>query len=99
MSVGWLRDGSEEALRTAMAVCAPHLANLPIRINVRHAQSNPLWWSTSAEVDERFVAKFAGSEVRAIRLWREGVVLDGCGPFKRPPRTPQPGCTQASTVS
>jgi aminoglycoside phosphotransferase (APT) family kinase protein len=76
MSVGWLRDGSEEALRAALAVCAPTLANLPIRINIRHAQSNPLWWSTSAVVDERFVVKFAWSEIRATRLWREGVVLE-----------------------
>lgn len=27
-------------------------------------------------VDDRFVVKFAWSEVRAIRLWREGIVLD-----------------------
>ncbi len=59
-----------------MAACAPQLANLPLRINARHAQSNPLWWSTSAVVDERFVVKFAWSEIRATRLWREGVVLE-----------------------
>jgi hypothetical protein len=53
MSVGWLPNGTEEALRAAFAVCAPRLANLPIRINAGHAQSNPLWWSTSAVVDER----------------------------------------------
>ena len=52
-----------------MAICAPELAHLPVTINPRHAQSNPLYWSTSAVVDERFVAKFAWSEVRAIRLW------------------------------
>ena len=59
-----------------MAACAPHLAGLPIRINAQHAQSDPLWWSSSAVVDERFVVKFAWSEVRAIRLWREGMVLE-----------------------
>ena len=58
-----------------MARCAPHLAGLPMRINVWHAQSNPLWWSSSAVVDGRFVAKFAWSEVRAIRLWREEMIL------------------------
>jgi hypothetical protein len=51
-----------------MAACAPQLSNLPIRINVRHAQSNPLWWSASAVLDKRFVVKFAWSEVRATRL-------------------------------
>ncbi len=76
MSVGWLQDGTEESLRAAMASCAPQLADLPIRISARHAQSNPLYWSSSAVLDERFVVKFAWSEVRATRLWREGIVLE-----------------------
>jgi hypothetical protein len=33
MAGGWLQDGTEQALRTAMATCAPRLADLPIRIN------------------------------------------------------------------
>ncbi len=74
-SVGWLRDASEESLRSALAVGVPELAPLPLRINPRPAQSNPLYWSTSAVVDERFVVKYAWSEVRAVRLWHEGVVL------------------------
>jgi hypothetical protein len=76
MAVGWLEDGTEQSLRAAMARCAPGLAGLPIRINARHAQSNPLWWSSSAVVDDRFFVKFAWSEARAIRLWREGIVLE-----------------------
>jgi aminoglycoside phosphotransferase (APT) family kinase protein len=76
MAIGWLEDGSEESLRAAMAECAPRLAHLPISINAWHAQSNPLWWSSSAVVDERFLVKFAWSEVRAIRLWREGIILE-----------------------
>lgn len=76
MAVGWLADGTEQSLRAAMAACAPQLADLPIRINAWHAQSNPLWWSSSAVIDERFVVKFAWSEIRAIRLWREGMVLE-----------------------
>jgi aminoglycoside phosphotransferase (APT) family kinase protein len=76
MSVGWLPDGGEESLRSAMGVCAPELADLPIRMNPRHAASNPLWWSSSAVLDDRFVVKFAWSEIRAVRLWREGVVLE-----------------------
>lgn len=35
-----------------------------------------MWWSSSAVVDHRFVVKFAWSEIRAERLWREGVVLE-----------------------
>ena len=76
MAVGWLEDGTEQSLRAALASSAPDLAGLPIRINAGHAQSNPLWWSSSAVVDDRFVVKFAWSEVRAIRLWREGMVLE-----------------------
>jgi aminoglycoside phosphotransferase (APT) family kinase protein len=76
MAVGWLEDGTESSLRSALARYAPHLSDLPIRINPRHPQSNPLWWSSSAVVDERFVVKFAWSEVRATRLWREGTVLE-----------------------
>lgn len=76
MAVGWLDDGAEDSLRAAMAACAPELADLPMKINAWHAQSTPLWWSSSAVIDERFVVKFAWSEVRAIRLWREGMVLE-----------------------
>jgi aminoglycoside phosphotransferase (APT) family kinase protein len=90
MSVGWLPNGTEEALRAAMAVCAPQLAGLPLRINLTHVQSNPLWWSTSAVVDERFVVKFAWSEVRATRLWREGVVLERLRTLEPSLQLPEP---------
>lgn len=90
MAVGWLADGTEESLRAAMASCAPHLADLPMRINAQHAQSNPLWWSSSAVVDERFVVKFAWSEVRAIRLWREGMVLERLRALEPSLPTPEP---------
>jgi aminoglycoside phosphotransferase (APT) family kinase protein len=59
-----------------LAVGVPELAGLPLRINPRLSSSNPLWWSASAVIDERFVVKYAWSEVRAERLWREGVVLE-----------------------
>jgi aminoglycoside phosphotransferase (APT) family kinase protein len=75
-SVGWVRDASEASLRSALAVGVPELAGLPLRINERLPSSNPLWWSASAVIDERFVAKYAWSPVRAERLWREGVVLE-----------------------
>ncbi len=74
-SVGWLQDASEDCLRSALSLIAPDLAELPITINPRPAASNPLWWSASAVIDGRFVVKFAWSEVRARRLWREGVLL------------------------
>lgn len=72
MAVGWLDDGAEQSLRAAIAECAPQLADPPFGINLCHARSNPLWWSSTALVNERFVVKFAWSEVRATRLWPEG---------------------------
>jgi aminoglycoside phosphotransferase (APT) family kinase protein len=74
-SIGWLSDASEGTLRAALASAIPRLAGLPIRINPRHAQSNPTYWSASAVIDDAFVVKYSWSEVRATRLWREGVVL------------------------
>ncbi len=74
-SVGWLRDGSEESLRSALALVVPELAARPLRIKPRHPSSNQLWWSASAVIDECFVVKYAWSRLRAMRLWREGVLL------------------------
>lgn len=75
-SVGWLDGATEEALRSALRTVAPELASLPLRMKLRPPSLNPLWWSSSAVVDGSFVVKFAWSEARAVRLWREGVVLD-----------------------
>lgn len=62
-------------MRSALEGLAPDLAHLPITQNERFPQSNPLYWSASAVIDRRFVVKYAWSEVRAWRLWREGVLL------------------------
>jgi aminoglycoside phosphotransferase (APT) family kinase protein len=74
-AIGWLPDATEDSLRSALEVAAPELAGRSITTNPRFEQSNPLYWSASAIVDGRFVVKYAWSEVRAWRLWREGVLL------------------------
>lgn len=74
-SLTWLPDATAESLRAALGAAAPELAGLPLRMNPFLPSSNPLWWSATAVVDESFVVKFAWSEARALRLWREGVVL------------------------
>lgn len=74
--VGWLSDASEATLRSALAEALPALSGQPLRLNDRPPSSNPLWWSASAVVGDQFVVKYAWSEVRAVRLWREGVLLD-----------------------
>jgi hypothetical protein len=74
-SLTWLPDATAESLQAALGAAAPVLAGLPLRMNPFLPSSNPLWWSATAVVDESFVVKFAWSEARALRLWREGVVL------------------------
>src|SRR5438477_9208693 len=86
--VEWLPDGSEASLRAALALCAPDLAGLPLRISPHARHPDPLWWSASAVIDDRVVVKYAWSEVRAERLWREGVLLErlrACEPMLRVP--------------
>ncbi len=52
---------------------APELSGYPITVPepVAAAQVDPLWWSSSAVLGGRFVAKFAWSRPAAIRLARE----------------------------
>ncbi len=76
-SVGWLEDETEASLRSALSVAVPELAGLPLRMNPVLMSSNPLWWSSSAVIDESFVVKFAWSDVRASRVWREGCCSSG----------------------
>lgn len=83
MALGWLADGSEAEVRAALAVAIPELDINDLVVLHRHAASNPLWWSSSAIVNDELVAKFAWSEVRAVRLHREGILLgrlDDCAP-------------------
>lgn len=71
-----MSDASGAALRSALVKAVPALSDQPLRLNERAPSSNPLWWSASAVVGNQFVVKYAWSEVRAVRLWREGVLLD-----------------------
>src|SRR3954447_2840581 len=72
---GWRADPGEDGLRRALATIVPDLASLPLRINPRPRQPNPLYWSGSAWIDERFVVKYAWSDIRAERLQREHRLL------------------------
>lgn len=75
MALGWLADGSEAEVRAALAVALPELIIDDLVVLPRHVASNPVWWSSSAFVNNELVAKFAWSEIRAVRLHREGVLL------------------------
>jgi aminoglycoside phosphotransferase (APT) family kinase protein len=72
----WTSDPGESGLRDALRRVAPELASLPMRINPRPSQPNPLFWNGSAWLGDRFVVKYAWSEIRAERLMREVTLLD-----------------------
>ncbi len=87
--VGWLADSSEGALRAALDTVVPELAGSPIKVNPGYRQSNPLYWSASAVIDDRFIVKYAWSEVRATRVWREGELLRRLRGRGVPPSLPE----------
>lgn len=83
----WLAECSAEALRKALQVAAPELSGYPVAVAVPDpaAKADPLWWSSSTVVGERFIVKFAWSRPAALRLAREIGVLTALG---REPKVP-----------
>jgi aminoglycoside phosphotransferase (APT) family kinase protein len=71
----WLPDSTEKSVRDAVARVAPDLAVRRVVVTPKAKQPNPLYWSGSAIVDGRFAVKFAWAEAPAIRVWREGALL------------------------
>lgn len=64
-----------EAVRAAVAAVAPELAGEAIVMAPRLPGNPPLYWSGTARVGERFVAKFAWSAEAAVGVDRELAVL------------------------
>lgn len=71
----WLPDSTEKSVRDALARVAPDLVLRRMVVTPKAQQPNSLYWSGSAIVDGRFAVKFAWAEAPAIRVWREGVLL------------------------
>jgi aminoglycoside phosphotransferase (APT) family kinase protein len=73
----WLTECSAEALGKALRVVAPELSGCPVTVPVPDpaAKGDPLWWSSSTVVGERFIVKFAWSRPAALRLAHEIGVL------------------------
>lgn len=69
----WL--DSPEAISEALAQVVPELSGLPIVARELVNKDEPLWWSSSAVVGGRYVAKFAWSRPAALRLAHEIAVL------------------------
>jgi aminoglycoside phosphotransferase (APT) family kinase protein len=91
----WTSDPGESELRGALAHVDPELASLPMRINPRPMSDlEPIYRSASAWIGDRFVVKYAWSEIRAERLMREVVLLDRMR--ARPASLPVPEVVVAS---
>src|SRR5215467_7880695 len=65
----WLAECSVAAFREALQAVAPELSGCPVTLPVPDpaAKVDPLWWSSSAALGDRFVAKFAWSRPAALR--------------------------------
>ncbi|MEU4287502.1 aminoglycoside phosphotransferase family protein [Kribbella sp. NPDC026596] len=74
-AVRWLAEGSSAAVAGALRRVAPGLGDYPIAIRESIGE-DPLWWSASAMVGGRFVAKFAWSRPAGLRLAHEIAVLE-----------------------
>jgi aminoglycoside phosphotransferase (APT) family kinase protein len=83
----WLAECSAQALGQALRVVAPELSAFPVTVPVPDpaAKRDPLWWSSSTVVGERFIVKFAWSCPGALRLAREIGVLTA---LAREPKVP-----------
>jgi aminoglycoside phosphotransferase (APT) family kinase protein len=83
----WLAECSAAALGEALRVVAPELSGGPVTVPVPDpaVKGDPLWWSSSAVLGERFIVKFAWSRPAALRLAHEIGVLTA---LTREPRVP-----------
>lgn len=66
---------SPAAIAQALEQVAPELNDLPIVARELVNKDEPLWWSSSAFVGGRYVAKFAWSRPAALRLAHEITIL------------------------
>ena len=87
----WLAECSAEALGEALLVVAPELACIRSRVSAPDpaAQADPLYWSSSTVVGERYIAKFAWSRPAALRLaiWPRGSAHSASTPTRCIPAT------------
>ncbi|HET6744125.1 MAG TPA: phosphotransferase [Kribbella sp.] len=70
----WL--DSPDAISEALEQVVPELSGLPIVARELVNKDEPLWWSSSAVLGGRYVAKFAWSRPAALRLAHEIAVLN-----------------------
>jgi aminoglycoside phosphotransferase (APT) family kinase protein len=77
----WLSGCSEAAVGEALRAVAPELSRYPLAVGDPGPEdSDPVFWSGTADLGGRFVAKFAWSEPAAVRLAREISALEALRP-------------------
>src|SRR6478752_2819933 len=83
----WLAECSAEALGEALRAVAPEMSGGLVTVPVPDpaVKGDPLWWSSSTVVGDRFIVKFAWSRPAALRLAHEIGVLSA---LAREPRVP-----------
>lgn len=72
----WLDEPTVEALRAALRLVAPGLADGTIVPRGLEPNDDPQWCAASAVVDDRFVVKFAWAEPPAQRICHQVRLLD-----------------------
>lgn len=81
----WLDEYSPTAIADLVRQVVPQLSDLPIVTRELVNKDEPMWWSSSAVLGGRYVAKFAWSRPAALRLAHEVAVLDA---LSRQPAVP-----------
>ena len=96
----WLAECSAEALGGALRAVAPELSGYPLTVPVPDpaAKRDPLWWSSSTVIGERFIVKFAWSRPAALRLVREIGVLTALGREPAVPYLPEVAASSTDPV-
>ncbi|MDG4820367.1 aminoglycoside phosphotransferase family protein [Asanoa sp. WMMD1127] len=85
----WLTECTAEGVTAALREVVPRLGDGPVELRDRAVEDDPLWWSSTAVVSGRYVAKFAWSRPAAQRVAHELRVLSALAREPAVPCLPQ----------
>ena len=76
MALTWLAEPTVDAVRAALRKVAPDLADGTIVPRGLEPSDDPQWCAASADVDGRFIVKFAWAQPAALRICFQAELLD-----------------------